>query len=273
MLHTPTSNCLRLLLQHSGETLSQKFLFEHAWENKGIHATPNALYQNIAQIRKALKVLGLSESTIRTLPRAGFKLYADVQVITDHDAGVMTSPLVHPAEPAETTHTIKTPNSIKINDKVNPSESHYHESDALLEQQDGMQFIIEETTPPPYNKKYHLKQNWWKILMFGLLTFLISQLFYTKLITERSYFINYYDMGEINNCELHSSYYGRRESIDKVIALTKNNGLICPAEGHIYITINRVAKMATAIVCDRPIDSKDAHCDTYINNTGDINEN
>ncbi|HGM5492634.1 TPA: transcriptional regulator [Serratia fonticola] len=259
VLHIPASNCLQLLLEHSGETLSQKFLFEHAWENKGINATPNALYQNIAQIRKGLKALGLSKNTIRTLPRAGFKLSADVKVVTDVYADVMTTPLVQRVEPADTT------NATKINEKVYSLESKLHELDVSLEHQANMQHSIEKTTLPPDKKKYHLKQYWWAMLIFGLLTFLNYQFSHTKIATEKYYFKNYYKIGKIINCELHSSYYGKRESIDKLIAFTKNIDLTCPAEGHIYITINRVEKIDTAIVCNMPIDIKNAHCDNYVN--------
>lgn len=71
-LFVPASECFALLLENSGEVLSQQTLFEQVWEKNGLYASSNTLYQNIAVLRKSLKATGLEEEVIKTIPRQGF---------------------------------------------------------------------------------------------------------------------------------------------------------------------------------------------------------
>lgn len=81
-LHTPVSACLLLLLQHSHQPVTQKYLFNEVWEKNGVIVSTNAIYQSIALIRKSLRAVGLDEEIIITLPRIGFKAEADVKYFT-----------------------------------------------------------------------------------------------------------------------------------------------------------------------------------------------
>lgn len=78
-LHSPASSCLLQLLEHNNEVLSQKYLFENVWEKQGAIVTTNTLYQSIASLRKAMKSLGFTDEIIFTVPKAGFKLVAEIK--------------------------------------------------------------------------------------------------------------------------------------------------------------------------------------------------
>ena len=82
LLHAPVSECLLQLLEHNGEVLTQRYLFSAVWEKQGAIVSTNALYQTIASIRKALKMAGLADNVVQTIPKAGFKSVAHIQVGT-----------------------------------------------------------------------------------------------------------------------------------------------------------------------------------------------
>ncbi|WP_320720863.1 winged helix-turn-helix domain-containing protein [Enterobacter sp. 296B2] len=82
LLHAPVSECLLQLLEHNGEVLTQRYLFSAVWEKQGAVVTTNALYQTIASIRKALKMAGLADNVVQTVPKAGFKSVAQIQTGT-----------------------------------------------------------------------------------------------------------------------------------------------------------------------------------------------
>lgn len=82
VLHAPVSECLLQLLEHNGEVLTQRYLFSAVWEKQGAVVTTNALYQTIASIRKALKMAGLADNVVQTVPKAGFKSVAQIQTGT-----------------------------------------------------------------------------------------------------------------------------------------------------------------------------------------------
>lgn len=85
-LFVPASECFALLLENSGEVLSQQTLFQQVWEKNGLYASSNTLYQNIAVLRKSLKATGLEEEVIKTIPRQGFSFIGKVQIQPDTNA-------------------------------------------------------------------------------------------------------------------------------------------------------------------------------------------
>jgi DNA-binding winged helix-turn-helix (wHTH) protein len=79
VLHGPSSECLAILLEQNNQTVSQKYLFSEVWEKQGAVVSTNTLYQNIASVRKGLKLAGLDDDIIKTMPKIGFKCVASVR--------------------------------------------------------------------------------------------------------------------------------------------------------------------------------------------------
>ncbi|MGL4726907.1 MAG: winged helix-turn-helix domain-containing protein [Scandinavium sp.] len=94
-LHTPAAESLLLLMTHNGQPVPQKMFFEQVWERKGAVVSTNTLYQNIASIRKALRMVGLEEDIIRTLPKQGFQCTASVR--TGELADFLPLPTANPS--------------------------------------------------------------------------------------------------------------------------------------------------------------------------------
>ncbi|OON40175.1 hypothetical protein BTJ39_09775 [Izhakiella australiensis] len=78
-ISTPASYCLTLLIEKRDKLVSHEELYEYAWRRFGMEVTANTLYQNISELRKALKSCGVHEKLIQTIPRRGFTLLSDDQ--------------------------------------------------------------------------------------------------------------------------------------------------------------------------------------------------
>ncbi|SFN65415.1 DNA-binding winged helix-turn-helix (wHTH) domain-containing protein [Izhakiella capsodis] len=76
-ISTPASYCLTLLIEKRDNLVSHEELYEYAWRRFGMEVTANTLYQNISELRKALKSCGIQEKLIQTIPRRGFTLLSD----------------------------------------------------------------------------------------------------------------------------------------------------------------------------------------------------
>jgi DNA-binding winged helix-turn-helix (wHTH) protein len=78
-LHVPVSECLRELLEHNNQLVTQHDLFAAVWTKQGAVVTTNALYQTIASIRRSLRTAGLTDNIIKTVPKEGFKSVAQLR--------------------------------------------------------------------------------------------------------------------------------------------------------------------------------------------------
>lgn len=86
VLTTPASQCLEILIAQQPDIVSHEIFFREVWERRGMQIPHNTLYQNISQIRKALKSLSASKRNyITTVPRLGFKLTATILTIDNGD--------------------------------------------------------------------------------------------------------------------------------------------------------------------------------------------
>lgn len=81
-LHSPVSDCLLYLLEHNGEVLTQRSLLTAVWEKQGAIVSTNSLYQTIASLRKTLKMAGLADNVVKTIPKQGYKSVAHIQTGT-----------------------------------------------------------------------------------------------------------------------------------------------------------------------------------------------
>ncbi|AFJ48493.1 winged helix-turn-helix domain-containing protein [Shimwellia blattae] len=80
VLHTPTAQCLILLIEYHGKILSQEYILEKVWINKGVVVSSGAVYQNISLLRRAFVQLGIDSNIVATIPRRGVMLPAGVTV-------------------------------------------------------------------------------------------------------------------------------------------------------------------------------------------------
>ncbi len=71
-----------LLLSRKGEVVTRETLFSNIVDPRGGTSTSNNLNQYILNLRKQLVYLGLETNVIVTIPRVGFRIPAEIQVVT-----------------------------------------------------------------------------------------------------------------------------------------------------------------------------------------------
>lgn len=224
ILHGPVSECLLQLLEHNGEILSQRFLFDAVWGKQGVVVTTNALYQAIASIRKALKSAGLNDDIIKTIPKAGFKSLADLrQGVTDD---FIPRTRVFPTPPAT-------------------------DNPPVIEEQKvaqrGLTFEAILRSPAAF-------------FVAGLLFCLSCAVLYGALNNQEPVVSHYQSVGKMGNCDVYSSWYDADQSSSQFAALSTRYPVNCKPGDIAYMTMNRLQQGISIVVCNKNPQSSDARC-------------
>ncbi len=84
-LSRPGGRLLNELITHSGMTLTREALLKNVWEDHGLIPSNNNLSNHISFLRKIFAQLGVEENIIVTSPREGFRLQAEIEIVSDED--------------------------------------------------------------------------------------------------------------------------------------------------------------------------------------------
>lgn len=79
-LFAPASRCLLLLIEKQNTIIKQQELMFIGWEMHGLSVSPNAFYQNIANIRRAFNELLPGQEVITTIKRVGLLINNEVNI-------------------------------------------------------------------------------------------------------------------------------------------------------------------------------------------------
>lgn len=79
-INTPTSRCFNLLIEKQGNVVPQRDILNYVWKEYGLEVSTNNFYQNISQLRKAIKEVGIEEDIIITIPKQGVLIPARVSI-------------------------------------------------------------------------------------------------------------------------------------------------------------------------------------------------
>ncbi|SUB83690.1 Uncharacterised protein [Pragia fontium] len=79
-LFAPASRCLLLLIEKQNTIIKQQELMLIGWEMHGLSVSPNAFYQNIANIRRAFNELLPGLEVITTIKRVGLLISNEVNI-------------------------------------------------------------------------------------------------------------------------------------------------------------------------------------------------
>ncbi len=109
-LNAPVSRCLQLLIEERHNTVAQQAFYPYVWGDSGNTVSVNTLYQNIALLRKALKMFDeQGNQYVMTVPKQGFALSPQVSIteLTEEQAPHAAIPVPEPDEevPEETAGT------------------------------------------------------------------------------------------------------------------------------------------------------------------------
>lgn len=97
-ISNPAKRLLLLLIANYGKPVEREVIFKKVWDDYGMISSNNNLNQCVSKLRRVLKVMGIDDEVIATVPKIGFMLHREIQVeISEEDDGHFT-PLV----PAQT---------------------------------------------------------------------------------------------------------------------------------------------------------------------------
>ncbi len=232
-LHAPAAECLQVLLAQNGLPVSQKLLFNQVWEKKGAVVSTNTLYQSIASVRKGLKAVGLEDEIIRTLPKHGFQCNASVQCGELADFIPPAAATIAPSLPESPTVTaVQTRTSL--------------------------------------GQKIHTRYG---LIIGGIIAVaMLTTVIYRENGTDALLPVPYYPAGQIENCEIHSSWSGKEYSQTVFNEIRRREPIDCRKKQLVYLTINRFQVGSSLILCDATMETKGVQCKAVILRE-DINEN
>lgn len=88
------SRALSLLIEEPGAIITRTRLHDYVWREQGFEVDDSSLTQAISTLRKALKDSTKSPEFIKTVPKRGYQMIANVNEMADSPA-VTETPLVH----------------------------------------------------------------------------------------------------------------------------------------------------------------------------------
>lgn len=77
-ISNPTKRLLMLLIAHQGEAIKREVIFKKVWDDYGMVSSNNNLNQCVSKLRKIMKMLGMEDEVIVTVPKIGFMLHQHV---------------------------------------------------------------------------------------------------------------------------------------------------------------------------------------------------
>lgn len=79
-ISNPTKRLLLLLMAHHGEPVNREVIFKKVWDDYGMISSNNNLNQCVSKLRRVLKVMGIDDEVIATVPKLGFMLRQELLI-------------------------------------------------------------------------------------------------------------------------------------------------------------------------------------------------
>lgn len=90
-ISNPSKRLLQLLIAHHGEAVSREVIFKKVWDDYGMVSSNNNLNQCVSKLRRVIKVLGIDDDVIVTVPKVGFMLRCEILVeVCEKDDGALS---------------------------------------------------------------------------------------------------------------------------------------------------------------------------------------
>ncbi|CCG88973.1 winged helix-turn-helix domain-containing protein [Erwinia piriflorinigrans] len=239
--------CLELLIINIGELVTHEQLYDFAWRRFGMEPTSTSLYQNISNLRRALKKSGLNEEIIRTMPRRGFLLSPLTEIVRE-----TYSPDTEPLPDL----TAADSDAPAVKEVVLPQTPEVSEQPARRRNE----------TEKTDSKEKNIKKM--AVCGIGLMLLLLLALLYmnkTETLEKNSLFVPFMTS---DNCSIFVNRDSRlsSEEIHKFISVLN---ISCQANRYFYITTYKNADRASVFICQNPLLEKEnswCHSDYYIGN-------
>jgi DNA-binding winged helix-turn-helix (wHTH) protein len=79
-ISNPTKRLLLLLIAHHGEPVNREVIFKKVWDDYGMISSNNNLNQCVSKLRRVIKVMGIDDEVIATVPKLGFMLRQEILI-------------------------------------------------------------------------------------------------------------------------------------------------------------------------------------------------
>lgn len=103
-ISNPSKRLLQLLIVHQGDAVSREVIFKKVWDDYGMISSNNNLNQCVSKLRRVIKALGIDEEVIVTVPKVGFMLHSEIQIVSCEDE--KDTPILAAEPPVSTAKTI-----------------------------------------------------------------------------------------------------------------------------------------------------------------------
>lgn len=184
-LFIPASRCLLLLIENQKSIVSQQELMFVGWEKHGLKVSPNAFYQNIANIRRAFSELLPDSEIITTVKRVGLVISDEVRITT-----------------------------IAVNDETVDNQS-----------EDVKTLIIKSEQKTTHCRGYSAQLNLFLLSFFSLLALAFNTLYYLYIVKQSSVLFqsDYFYYGKsISGCEIFLNKEGGHKLAPKDLEKINN---------------------------------------------------
>lgn len=230
-LNVPVSECLLLLVRRPGEVISQQCFVYEVWERKGQLANANTLSQSIHLLRKSLRISGVKENIIKTVPKEGLRFIGTAKLLTD-DAHSDHS--VNSAEESGNFAVLTIPSVLDDNPVSGAQDIQVGQSSSIGGLKSYLYFIR-------------------VVLLLCLFVLFVSSsfTFYKNSTEDIDFFSNYTFIGEVNQCRI----YAKKISVlhDEYFHFFKSNEMSCRPGQVVYITMTPEGTRFFLHVCERDI--------------------
>jgi len=127
-------------------------------------------------------------------------------------------------------------------------------------------FIALAASAPAVTPTQHHNTPWAKIAygVAGLLFIASCSVLYFQLNDRHVGFEDYQPIGNIEGCEVYSSWHDKTKSQRIFTALIKRYPVQCRSGGAVYMTLNRFQIGSSVLVCDKQPTINDAQCDSIL---------
>lgn len=79
-ISNPSKRLLLLLIDHYGMPINREVIFKKVWDDYGMISSNNNLNQCVSKLRRIIKVMGIDDELIVTVPKLGFMLRREILV-------------------------------------------------------------------------------------------------------------------------------------------------------------------------------------------------
>lgn len=93
-ISNPAKRLLLLLIANYGKPVEREVIFKKVWDDYGMISSNNNLNQCVSKLRRVLKVMGIDDEVIVTVPKIGFMLRREIQVEISQEDDEHFTPLV-----------------------------------------------------------------------------------------------------------------------------------------------------------------------------------